>query len=695
MHAAASRGGGEVRRRGWAGEGARLMILKGTRGDQCTQLRAQRLPCSAAMFGGPQGLPHVPGQTDSVSTHVRSGRKRPRVWQGLPSQGLPNFTPGDFGSKWGSLVVVAATQRSAWGGSPRASAGITAESPNLGVTAESLNLGHPGLQDYHSSQEGGATGSSPSVLSQLPYVGGDSMAASSASSAVGSGDSVAVSSAGGSVAARKAAHGDLIPVCKDWENVARVVEQRVRDWVGQRLPAWADALKNQLGPRLVVQRITVATDCEGMGSPMEALRMLLLSEIIGSVSHRMSCEIDPSARQWFLTNHVWPDVIFADMLQRVWPQGVAYDLVSESDQRLPRNLDLYICGFPCCPFSIRKGHSKCFGEEKAKPFFAVVEYIANIRPKAFILENVQGLEARMVRANEVELEPQEEITCLEYVLRTLRKHCGGYFLCIIPPKLSCPTQINYPIRRPREYILGGSCSEYLFESETKFAEEILHRFRELSLESAARSGVESPFSLQNLPAALATDSPSAAGSDDDCVCSWNRICPLHACKCSECRKRGKQTLDCSWRQRHKAGWRKLGRKWSGYSYFKEILSSVGINASACVVAPRERDLSNLTVAEHGGLARCSLGVLDIGQSYGWHQWRNDGVLPTLATGSALFLVAQGRLMKPSELLDVMGFPRGLHDLDHSWGDIVKLIGNTMHVAVVGLAIGALVGSQRV
>ena len=52
-------------------------------------------------------------------------------------------------------------------------------------------------------------------------------------------------------------------------------------------------------------------------------------------------------------------------------------------------------------------------------------------------------------------------------------------------------------------------------------------------------------------------------------------------------------------------------------------------------------------------------------------------------------------MKPRELLDVMGYPCGLHDLDHSWADVIKLVGNTMHVGVVGLAIGTLVASQRV
>ena len=572
---------------------------------------AQAFSCSGAMFGS-QGLPHVPGQTDSGSAHLRDGRKRPRTWQGLPSQGLPDVSPEEAtrGPRGGSEVARDHSERG-----PK-STGIKSEGIDLGVTAESPDSDR--LREYHCCQEGGVAGSSPSVLSQLPHVGG-CVAALSASSAGGSGDGMADSSAGRSVVARQAARSDSAPVRKDWENLAHVVEQRVRDWVAPGLPAWAVALKNQLGPRLALRRITVATDCEGMGSPIEALRLLSLSGIIGSVAHRMSCEIDPSARQWFLSNHVWPDFVFTDMLQRAWPRGVAYDLVSESDQHLPLNVDLYICGFPCCPFSMRKGSSKCFGEEKAKPFFAVIDYIRYARPKAFILENVQGLEARMVSAGELEVVPQEEITCLEYVLRTLRKHCRGYFLCIIPPKLSCPTNINYPIRRPREYILGGSYSEYPFESEANFAEEMLHRFRELSLESAAGSGAMDPFGHHELQTALSTEFPSAAGSDDNCMCSWHRICPLHACQCRVCSKRGKQTLNCSWRQRHKEGWRKLGRKWSGYSYFTELLSSAGINASTRVVTPRERDLLNLVVAEHGGLARCALGVLDISQSYGWHQ----------------------------------------------------------------------------
>ena len=96
--------------------------------------RAQAFAFSVAMFGGSQGLPHVPGQTDDGSTHLCHGRKRPWAWQGLPSQGLPNGTPEDFGSRWGPLVMSARL--------PRIHRGSLAQGANsagidLGVTAGS------------------------------------------------------------------------------------------------------------------------------------------------------------------------------------------------------------------------------------------------------------------------------------------------------------------------------------------------------------------------------------------------------------------------------------------------------------------------------------------------------------------------------------------------------------------------------
>ena len=520
----------------------------------------------------------------------------------------------------------------------------------------------------------------PVVMSQLP----DEVGRPSGCSAEGSG-----CSAEGSGQRAPALATALVN--RDWQTRASQVEQGVCRWAMQHPPEWAQALQALFGANLASRRLEIGTDCEGMGAPLEALRVLRALGIIGGYCHRMSCEIDDVARQWFLSNHEWPDLVFSDILQRSWPQGVSFDLLSESDQHLPIDLDLYICGFPCCPFSMRKGRSKCFEEEKARPFFAVVDYIHHGRPKAFILENVAGLERRIVPAGDLALHADEQITCLEHVLRTVRRACPDYFICVVPPSATCPSALGYKIRRPREYILGGRCDMYAFPSEARFAEQILHNVRQVS-DTLTLSAVGSD---EVFP-------PSAVGSDcqphlhhmaGGCACSWSTVCPLHFCNCQVCSRSGRQLLSCAWRARHKQVWATLGREWRNYSYFAELLQSTGIHADGIVATPRARDLLNLVVAEAGGLASCRLGVLDLSQSHGWHQWRNDGCIPTLATGSQIFLVAQGRFLPSVELRRMMGFPPGLHDSDCSRSGATRLLGNTMHVCTVGVAIGVLIAAR--
>ena len=216
-------------------------------------------------------------------------------------------------------------------------------------------------------------------------------------------------------------------------------------------------------------------------------------------------------------------------------------------------------------------------------------------------------------------------------------------------------------------------------------------FRSTAL-SAAGSG---------FPALAESAALTAAGSGlptlaamAGCSCAWNRVCPVHVCQCRVCSADRQQSLQCSWRLRHGRAWARLGDQWQGYSYFKDLWNTAGIDANGVVTSPRERDLLSLIVAEQGGLENCEFGVLDLSQSHGWHQWRNDGCIPTLATGSQIFLVRQGQLVPIEDLLVVMGFPSGLHISDFEAPDLTKLLGNTMHVGVVGLAIGVLVGLQQ-
>jgi len=54
------------------------------------------------------------------------------------------------------------------------------------------------------------------------------------------------------------------------------------------------------------------------------------------------------------------------------------------------SVDIVTAGFPCQPFSLA-GHKKGFEDDRGKVFYKVVEFLQEIQPKAFLLENVKNL----------------------------------------------------------------------------------------------------------------------------------------------------------------------------------------------------------------------------------------------------------------------------------------------------------------
>lgn len=117
-------------------------------------------------------------------------------------------------------------------------------------------------------------------------------------------------------------------------------------------------------------KIKVGTDCSGIEAPLQALKKLNIN-----FEHVFSSEIDPYCIKSIKANYN-PKIIFTDMLKR-----------KNSD--IP-NLDLYVCGFPCQPFS-STGKQKGFYDKRSNIFFKCIEVIKNKKPKIFILENVKGL----------------------------------------------------------------------------------------------------------------------------------------------------------------------------------------------------------------------------------------------------------------------------------------------------------------
>lgn len=306
----------------------------------------------------------------------------------------------------------------------------------------------------------------------------------------------------------------------------------------------------------------------------------------------------------------------------------------------------------------------------------MVKTIIKTQPKSIVLENVKGLERKYVEV------AGERISCLEYILRLLRRECPNYHFCVIPPAWTCPTSLGHRIRRPREYILGGRRDIFTaFPNEVAFGQEALRLF--ITLVRANATKMSSASGL-DLPPPATTD-PSSLEQKIFCVCSWRASCSQHPCQCG-CRGNARS---CAWRRRHKQAWSKLPRQSQNYSYFQELWDKYGIDADKVVTSPRERDLLNLRVAEHGGLEASRRAILDLSQSYGWDQWRSDGNIPTVATNSAVFLVGAGERMLITDLFKHMGFPDVHRYNEYPDHTLRMLLGNTMHVAVVGFALSVL------
>ncbi len=121
-----------------------------------------------------------------------------------------------------------------------------------------------------------------------------------------------------------------------------------------------------------LHRLTIGTDCSGMEAPLQALANMKIPH-----DHLFSCDFDPHAQSTIKANFA-PHTVYRDLLQR--------------DNTMAPNVDVYIAGFPCQPFSVA-GKQQGFEDAKGRGiiFWSIHEYIKLKRPKIFILENVKGI----------------------------------------------------------------------------------------------------------------------------------------------------------------------------------------------------------------------------------------------------------------------------------------------------------------
>jgi DNA (cytosine-5)-methyltransferase 1 len=112
-----------------------------------------------------------------------------------------------------------------------------------------------------------------------------------------------------------------------------------------------------------------------------------------------------------------------------------------NDIKSPKNLgyvDILTSGFPCQAFSIA-GYRKGFQDERGNLFFETARFIDEIRPQAFLLENVKNLKSH------------DKGKTIEVIKNTITKDLGYSY---IPFVLNSKHYGNIPQTRERIYIIG-------------------------------------------------------------------------------------------------------------------------------------------------------------------------------------------------------------------------------------------------
>lgn len=116
--------------------------------------------------------------------------------------------------------------------------------------------------------------------------------------------------------------------------------------------------------------IRIGTDCSGIEAPIIALEQLKIP-----FTHEFSSEIDQHCISTIKANFN-PKIIFGNMIQRKLKD-------------IP-NIDMYVCGFPCQPFSVA-GYRQGKLDPRGTIFYECLKVIRYKKPIIFLLENVKGL----------------------------------------------------------------------------------------------------------------------------------------------------------------------------------------------------------------------------------------------------------------------------------------------------------------
>jgi len=119
------------------------------------------------------------------------------------------------------------------------------------------------------------------------------------------------------------------------------------------------------------KKLILGSDCCGIEAIIFALKKAKIPFI-----HKFSCDSDKNVKKSVLAN---------------FKPEIFYDNIFGRDIKNMPYVDLYVCGFPCQPFSLAGKKLGLNDKKNGNIFYECIKYIKAHEPKIFILENVKGL----------------------------------------------------------------------------------------------------------------------------------------------------------------------------------------------------------------------------------------------------------------------------------------------------------------
>ena len=451
-------------------------------------------------------------------------------------------------------------------------------------------------------------------------------------------------------------------------------------------------------------RIQVWSDCGGMGTELFALkeiREMLKTEngfelIVCPYAY---CDCDKQALAFAELNHTYCHV--ADNIRdRDFDKVATYNcLKCHKCHFMPTGgIDLYVCCFPCGPWSAR-GNGCGFEHHDGDICWTALKTIKRMRPCAFLMENVLRLDTPSPGNDDPSL------TDLGAIQKHLKDELGGDYELVIVRGID-PPMAGFPIHKKRLVILGCRVDP----DNRGISPRVLRE----SIESLMQTPLRPSFSWRQFLGRECTIDWSRAWEMQspeerlmqlkECTCTLDPyiVCPRHPCRCGKC---GTDLVGCAWRRLHQTFIKdKFCSCYNGRSYDELILDKshrlsyialIEKSGRSAPSSPRERNLLNVTslLPELHPLGSTP-SILDISQSLKRGGLRIDGYVGTMATNAVMWSMIDANVLNIGEMFKLMGHREVLSRDSLKRKQLKTLLGMSLHVGTAGLLISSILASIR-